>query len=171
MARQVNISPERLQEAAEALKRLPDSKLQLRLLAVVKAAEKGIVSVSDFFGVHYNTVSVWVRRFNAGGVAALKDKPKGHNPSKLSAEQLNEIERWIETQSNQQGEVVHWTLEKLRAEIRQVWGISIAVGPLWGHLQRLGYRHKSIRPRHTNRPDEATVEAFKKTPHQWFRTS
>jgi transposase len=171
MARHVDISPERLQEAVEALKRLPDSKLQLRLLAVVKAAEKGISCVSDFFEVHYNTVSVWVRRFNAGGVAALQDKPKGHNPSKLSAAQRHEIERWIETQSTPHGEVVHWTLEKLRAEIQQAWGISIAVGPLWGHLQRLGYRHKSVRPRHTNRPDEATVEAFKKTPHQWSRTS
>ena len=171
MARQVDISPEGLQEALEALKRLPDSKLQLRLLAVVKASEKGISTVSDFFEVHYNTVSVWVRRFNAGGVAALKDKARGHNPSKLSAEHLNEIEQWIETETNQQGEVVHWTLEKLRTEIRQVWGISIAVGPLWGHLQRRGYRHKSVRPRHTNRRDEATVEAFKKRAPQWFKTS
>ncbi len=171
MARHVDISSERLQEAVEALKGLPDSKLQFRLLAVVKAAEKGISGVSDFFGVHYNTVSVWIRRFKAGGVEALKDRPKGHNPSKLSPEQLNEIERWIEGQTNRQGKVIHWTLEKIRAEIREAWGIAIAVGPLWGHLQRLGYRHKSVRPRHTNRPDEAAVEAFKKTPNQWSKLS
>ncbi len=171
MAKRVNISPERLAEAVEALKGLPDSKLQFRLLAVVKAAEKGISAVSDFFEVHYNTVSVWVRRFNAAGVEALRDKPKGHNPSKLSPSHLSEISQWIETQTNASGEVVHWTLEKLQAGIRDTWGIRIAVGPLWGHLQRLGYRHKSVRPRHANRPEEATLEAFKKTPNPWYKTS
>lgn len=146
----------------EALKGIPASKVQFRLLAIVKAAEKGLKEVAEFLEIHYTTLSSWLRRFEQGGVEGLEDQPKGHAPRKLSEEQVEEICRWLETQQNGQGEPMHWTLEKLRLEIRTQWGISIAIGPLWYHLQRQGYRHKSVRPRHTNQPTPEAVQEFKK---------
>lgn len=163
------IRPEVLAAATQALKGLPDSKVQFRLLAIVKASEKGISAVCDFFSVHYNTLSRWIQKFEKGGVAALQDKPKGHFPSKLSPEHLDQIAHWLETQTNEKGQPTHWTLETLRQEISGVFSIKIAIGPLWGHLQRLGYRHKSVRPKHTNQPDAEAIEAFKKTPMPWCK--
>lgn len=167
MPRTRTIRPEVVEEAKSALKNLPDSKVQFRLLAIVKAAEKGLKQVAEFFEIHTNTLSIWIRRFETGGLEALKEKPKGHAPSKLSPEQLQSLCHWIETEQNPQGEWTHWTLEKLRITIHDQWSIRIAIGPLWRHLKQQGYSHKSVRPKHTNQPDEAEVEAFKKTLRVW----
>jgi transposase len=171
MPRTRTISPELLKQAQLALKNLPDSKVQFRLLAIVKTAEKGFKAVADFFEVHTNTLSRWVTQFEKSGLEGLKEKPKGHRPAKLSDQQLQILCQWIETEQNARGEWVHWTLEKLRYAIQDQWDISIAVGPLWRQLKLKGYSHKSVRPKHTNQPDEAEVEAFKKTSNRWSALS
>lgn len=162
MPRTLKIGADTGSKATEALKGVPNSKVQFRLLAIVKAAEKGLKEVAEFLEVHYTTLSTWIRRFEEGGVEALNDKPKGHAPRKLSDQQLEEIGGWLKTQRNGQGESTHWTLEKLRVEIQTQWDISIAIGPLWYHLQRRGYRHKSVRPHHTNQPAPEALDEFKK---------
>jgi transposase len=170
MPRIRTLSPNLLAEAQSCLKNLPDSKVQFRLLAIVKTSGNSIQTVAQFFSIHANTLSRWIQRFEDGGIEALQDKPKGHAPCKLSGAQLKVICQWVETERNVLGETTHWTLEKLRAAILQQWGITLAVGPLWRQLRLMGYRHKSVRPRHTNQPDAAAVDTFKKTLKSWSTT-
>jgi hypothetical protein len=62
------LAPDVLEKAQAALKNLPDSKVQFRLLAIVKVAEKGMAQVAEFFEIHVNSLSRWISRFEQAGV-------------------------------------------------------------------------------------------------------
>jgi transposase len=170
MPKIIEITPDSLEKAKAALKHLPNSKLQFRLLAIVKSAEKTLKQVSDFFDIHYTTLSKWIQRFEQDGIDGLQDKPKGHRPRQLSDSQLDAVCGWIEGEVNVQGAITHWTLDKLRLAIQAQWAVSVAIGPLWRLLKQRGYSHKCVRPQHTNRPSAEDVEAFKKTLPSWSKT-
>jgi len=167
MPRRVRVSRDMIEKAKQALNNFKDSKVYIRLLAIIKSEEKPLGEVASFFNVHYTTVSKWIKRFEAEGVEGLKDKYKGNNPRKLSDEPLETIRHWLEGEVDPEGNPIHWTLEKLKATIKRVFDISIGIGPLWGYLQRMGYRHKTVRPVHEKKPDQSVIEAFKKTLGNW----
>jgi transposase len=147
--------------AFDALQSLKDHQIHLRLLAIHKCGEHTITEVAGFFGVSRDTVSRWIRRFRSEGVKGLLDKPKGHNPSKLNEEQRKKIAKWLRESKKAKGEKVHWTLEKLRAEIEKEFGICISLMPLWKLIRSQGFRQKVPRPMHAKADEKARSE-FKK---------
>lgn len=162
MSRPKEIIDDSLASAAfEALQNLKNHRVHLRLLAIHKCGEHPITEVAKFLGVGRDTVSRWIRRFRLEGVKGLFDKTKGRNPSKLSAEQKQEIAEWLKESKNPKGEKVHWTLEKLRAEIEKEFGICISLMPLWKLIRNQGFRQKVPRPAHA-KADEKSRSEFKK---------
>lgn len=147
--------------AARELSSLTDKELHLRLLAVVKAYELPIGKVAGFFGVARDTVSRWILRFRDYGTEGLRDKPKGHNPSKLNPEQLDRISKWMENGRDEDGCFVHWTIGRLQLEIEKRFDVKIGETPLRGHVKRLGFKLKVPRPAHAKAIPEEQVE-FKK---------
>jgi transposase len=141
--------------------RLKDQRLATRLLAVVKAYEWPIGEVAEFLGVARDSVSRWIKRFRAEGLEGLYDKAKGHNPAKLSEDQLKQIAAWLEAGKDSEGRFVHWTIPRLRQELEHRFRVRIGQTPLRGHVKRLGFKLKVPRPAHA-KADAALQAEFKK---------
>jgi transposase len=155
------IDDETARKAEEILKELPHSELAIKLQAIISAAKHPVGTVASVMG--FNRVSMWrwIRRFQEQGLAGLEDKPRGHNPSKLTPAHKKEIERWLNSGKDAEGNHVHWTLQKLAQEIQKLWGIEITKTPLWIQVRGMGFRLRAPRPAHA-KADENLREAYKK---------
>ena len=164
MARPKEIVDRRLAEAAkQELVRIKNARLTIKLQAIVSVTSYPFKTTAEVLGVHPVTVWRWIKKFRAGGVGALQDRPKGHNPTKLSAAHQQEIGGWLETGRDAKGKPVHWTLHRLAVEVHQRFGIQITKTPLWQVVRSLGFRQKVPRPIHAKK-DPASQQRFKKTP-------
>jgi transposase len=162
MARPKAVIDATLAEKAEAaLKALPDAKVCIRLKAIISSAHYPISLVSSVFGTDRTTLWRWIKRFASKGVAGLADEAKGHKPSKLRAEQRQQVATWLEEGHNSQGTAILWTLQKLRLAIMTEFGISLGQTATWELVRQLGFRQKVPRPRHT-KADKQVQESFKK---------
>ena len=150
-----------VRRAEEELARTPDHRVALRLQAIVSCGAHPIVTVASVLGTTRQTVWRWIRRFHRDGRAGLIDRPRGHNPSKLSAAQRQEVARWLEAGTDRRGEPIHWTLDQLAEAIREAWGIRLTRTPIWLLARRLGFRQKVPRPAHAKADPEAQAD-FKK---------
>ena len=155
------ITRELAQQAEAELKKIEDHKVCYRLQAIISSARFPVDVVASVLGVHRSTVFKWIARFREQGVAGLIDKPKGHNPSKLNAYQKDRIIHWLDAGKNADGESVHWTVERLIAEVERVFGIRVGKTPLWLFIRKSGFSPKVPRPIHAM-ADILAQEAFKK---------
>jgi len=162
MGRGKRIIDERLAaQACAQLEGLKNPQLSVRLLAVARSWEMEIGEVAAFLGVARDTVSRWIKRYRAHGLAGLYDKPKGHYPAKLTEDHLKRIALWLETGKDEAGNFVHWTRPQLRAEIERCFGVSLGVTAVGRYIETLGFRLKVPRPAHT-KADPAAQASFKK---------
>jgi transposase len=149
------------EKAEAALKTLPNSRVCIRLKAIISSARYPISLVSSVFGTDRTTLWRWIKRFASKGIAGLADEPKGHKPSKLGAEQRQKVGGWLEEGRNSQGEPIFWTLQKLMLAIETEFGISLGQTATWDLVRHLGFRQKVPRPRHA-KADTQAQEFFKK---------
>jgi len=137
MARpKINIVPEVVAKAEEELEKIKDSKLSIQLKAIIAAADHPVENVADILKVSTRTIFRWITKFKQGSVEGLRDRPKGHMKSKLTKDHKKEIEKWVVSGKNAQGETIHWTLKKLKKEIEEKFGVHISKTPLWKHLKK-----------------------------------
>ena len=149
--------------AKAELEKLRDRRLCARLQAIVSCAEHPITTVAAVYGISRRTLWLWCRKFKEKGLEGLRDKPKGHNPSKLDENRQRQIEQWLAEGRNHEGQAVHWTIAKLQAEIESLFGIKVGHTPLWMRVRALGFRQKVPRPRHAQADPEVQA-TFKKNP-------
>ena len=162
MARPKEVVDENLVwRARGVLEQISDHQLCVRLQAIISSGDHPMRLVADIMGVNPTTAWRWIKRFKAGGVEDLRDRPKGHNPSKLNSEHHQIIYEWLEKSENTKGERVHWTIPLLQDEIQRIFGIGMGKTPLWLMVRKLGFRQKVPRPRHA-KADTDKQEAFKK---------
>jgi len=162
MARPKAVIDATLAEKAEAaLKAFPDSKVCIRLKAIISSASYPISLVSSVFGTDRTTLWRWIKRFASKGIAGLADEPKGHKLPKLGPEQRQQVASWLEEGCNRQGEPIFWTLQKLMLAIETEFSISLGQTATWDLVHQLGFRQKVPRPRHT-KADKQAQESFKK---------
>ena len=162
MARpKVNVDPETVAKAKEELDKIKDSKLSIQLKAIIAVAEHPVECVADVLKVSARSIFRWITKFKEGSVEKLRDRPKGHMKSKLTEGHKKEIEQWIASSKNGQGETVHWTLQKLKRELEKEFGVNISRTPLWKHLKKMGLVLKKPRPVHA-KADINAQEDFKK---------
>ena len=162
MARpKVSVDPKTVEKAKEELDKIKDSKLSIQLKAIIAAAEHPVEHVADILKVSARSIFRWITKFKEGSVEGLRDRPKGHMRSKLAEDNKNEIEQWIVSGKNGQGETVHWTLQKLKRELEKEFGVDIGTTPLWKHLKKMGLVLKKPRPVHA-KADINAQEDFKK---------
>jgi len=162
MARPKAVIDATIAEKAEAaLKALPDSKVCIRLKAIISSARHPISLVSSVLGTDRTTVWRWIKRFASQGISGLVDEPKGHKPPKLGAEQRQQVAHWLEESRTSQGEPIFWTLPKLMQAIEMEFGISLGKTSTWDLVHQLGFKQKVPRPRHT-KADKQAQESFKK---------
>jgi len=148
-------------EAEKEFYKIKDGKLATQLRAIMAFENNTAEQIAKVFKVSVRTVFRWINKFSRYGIEGLKDQPKGHYQPKLSEAQKLQVKNWIINGINSKAESVHWTLEKLRAEIHNEFGIKITTTGLWKNLKKMGLTLKKPRPIH-HKADKEAQEALKK---------
>lgn len=149
------------EEALIALESIRESNIVIKLQAIVSCARHPVSRVADILGKDRITLWRWITSFRNYGVEGLKEKKRGHNPSKLNDEQKTIVYSWVDKGIDAQGKAVHWTLKKLLSEIEKEFGIQLTKTPLWIMLRSMGFRMKVPRRTHIG-ADKIKQEEFKK---------
>ena len=117
--------------------------------------------IAKVVGRHQETVRKWVKRFNQGGLEALRYRPPQAGPARrLPEKHWVEIDQWLEEPPPDGS--ARWTRAKLQAQIQARLGIHLSVNRIGELLHERGYRRLRPRPQHHQR-DEQAAKAFKKS--------
>jgi transposase len=156
-------SAELAQRAQKDLNALDQQGVIQKLQAIVAASKLPIATVAEVVGVAAETIWRWAKAYGREGVEGLYQKPRRAKPSKLTPAQKEQVLAWIDEGRTPGGKQVHWTLERLRQEIIDQYGLTLAQNSIWVWLRKENRKPKVPRPRHYQGDPEAQ-EAFKKTP-------
>jgi len=122
----------------QEIQRSEESRYDHRLHGVLLVAQ-GMTcpEVARLLGDAPRTVEYWVRRFEQKGLAGLKEGQRPGRPSRLSAEQIREVNRVLRAKPSDAGMRVNlWDGKTLSAWIDQQYSIRVGVR----QCQRL-FRH------------------------------
>jgi transposase len=104
---------------------------------------------AELAGMNRQTLRDWVHRFNAEGLVGLSDRPRPGRPAFLSAEQIKEVEAWVEAGPDLTTEgVVRWRRIDLVERIKATFRITLNVRTVGRLLRALDFRRLSVRPQH-----------------------
>jgi transposase len=140
---------------------LKDSDTVIKLRAIKAAYSHNVSEVASIFDIGRSSLERWMAKYKKFGIEGLKNKRKGHNPSKLSQEEKNILKDWILTGKDSKGVQVHWTLKRLIKEILVSFNKEITKTPLWLTLNSLNLSVKKPRPKHYKSDETKQIE-FKK---------
>jgi transposase len=74
-----------------------------------------------------DTVRLWLTRFNADGLAGLRDRPRAGRPATYTTEQVGDVIAVSLTDPRSLGlPFASWTLDRLRAYLHEVKGLPIS---------------------------------------------
>src|SRR5260370_3511889 len=129
-------------------------------------------TAAETCGMDRETLRDWVHRYNAAGLAGLRNLKSPGPGSKLTAWQQAELAELVEAGPDPAVHgVVRWRRADLRDELRRRFGVVLHERSVGKILAKLGYRKLSVRARHPQ-ADEEAQETFKKTsPRQSPRKS
>jgi len=133
----------------------------LAIAAVCDGMDRG--DAARIGGMDRQTLRDWVHRFNALGPDGVVNRKPSGRPSKLSAEQKEELRHLVEAGPDPQTHgVVRWRCVDLKRVLGQRFAVDLSEVSLGRTLKKLGYSHISARPRHPAQ-DAQAIAAFKKT--------
>ncbi|NVN10664.1 helix-turn-helix domain-containing protein [Nguyenibacter vanlangensis] len=113
-------------------------------------------------GMDRQTLSDWVRRYNAEGMVGLKSRKSPGRTPYLTEAQKAELRRLvIEGPDPVVHKVVRWRCVDLRAEVARRWKIEVHEATIAAWLNELSLTRLQPRPVHPKK-DAAVEEAFKK---------
>jgi transposase len=112
-------------------------------------------------GMDRQTLRDWVRRYNAEGLAGLRDRPGERGPKpRLSPEQAAEVAEWVRRGPDPAADgVVRWRRADLAWAIAGRFGVALAERSVGRLLRRQGFRRLAPRPRHPGH-DPAAQASF-----------
>lgn len=151
-------------------RRMRAGRLLLRGMAQAEVARK--------VGVSRTTVSVWNEQLQAGGLQALRRRPRGR-PSALEAQQKAELVKLLKEGALAQGFSTElWTLRRVGQLIEEKFGHRYSESQVWRILVSLGFSSQRPTSRALER-DEAAIRrwkqlrwpALKKTPENKVESS
>jgi len=116
-------------------------------------------------GMDRQTLRDRVHRYDAEGLAGLRDRPRSGRKPRLTAELVTAVERGPDPDRDG---VVRWRRVDLRALIEARFAVRPHERSVGKVLRRLGFTRLSVRPRHP-KADEAAQAAFKKASPSWWR--
>jgi transposase len=120
--------------------------------------------VARLLGDGVRTVKYWIERFNNDGLAGLVEGERPGRPSKLSIEQLQELEVILRASPREQGVSANlWDGKTLSHWIRQQWGVNLGTRQCQRLFRTLGFRLRKPRPM-VGHADPELQKTHKKTP-------
>jgi transposase len=113
------------------------------------------------------TLRDWVHRYNAEGLAGLRDRPRSGRKPRLTPEQGAELAAVVERgPAPDRDGVVRWRRIDLEALIEARFDVRLHERSVGKVLHRLGFARLSVRPRHP-KADEAAQAAFRQASPSW----
>ncbi len=114
-------------------------------------------------GMDRQTLRDWVHRYNAHGIAGLRDAPRKGRPPALSAGQMQELEGLVLAGPDLKRDgVVRWRCSDLRTQVKARFEVELHERTVGKLLRKLGMTRLQPRPFHP-KSDAAAQEAYKKT--------
>lgn len=138
---------------------------QARRLLALAAVYDGMDrdEASRIGGMDRQTLRDWAHRFNGRGPEGLINAKPSGRPSKLSAEQKEELRQLVEAGPDPQVHgVVRWRCVDLKRVLGERFAVDLSEVSLGRVLKQLGFSHISARPQHPAQ-DAQAIAAFKKT--------
>jgi transposase len=157
-------------ELRREARRCRDAAASRRMLALALVLEgSSRAEAARHAGMDRQTLRDWVHRYNAEGLAGLRDRPRSGRKPRLTPEQGAELAAVVERGPDPDRDgVVRWRRIDLRAVIQARFGVRLHERSVGKVLRRLGFARLSVRPRHPL-SDPAAQEAFKKASPSWSR--
>jgi transposase len=120
--------------------------------------------VARLLGDSPRTVAYWVSRFIDEGLAGLIEMERPGRPSRLSEDQLEEIDRVLRASPSEYGLTGNlWDGKTLSAFIKRQWGVTLGVRQCQRLFRQLGFRLRKPRPQIASADPEFQARV-KKTP-------
>lgn len=159
MANRIPLHPRTsVKNLRQALARSDDEAQKTRIRAIINIKEGAShAEVARRFCVYADTVTDWVRAYNAGGAAALKmskgGRPKGNHiwDDSIFDDLVKEVDKGGR----------YWSIPLMQDWLKEHKDKEVPESTVWYHLKRRNYSHKSARP-HPYKGDKEKQRAFKK---------
>jgi transposase len=161
------LSAGELRREAKRCRDAPASRRMLALALVLEGSSRE--DAARHAGMDRQTLRDWAHRYNAEGLAGLRDRPRSGRKPRLTAEQGAELAAVVERgpDANRDG-VVRWRRIDLKALIKARYDVELHERSVGKLLHRLGFARLSVRPKHPL-SDPAAQAAFKKVSPIWWR--
>ncbi len=122
-------------------------RVALRALMVLWRAEGlSTIEIADLLGCDRQSITPWIDRYLALGLAGLYDEPRSGRPKHLDSETIDEMEAALDAPPpDGDGLPVRWTLSRLRASLLAKASHVFGIETLRRAIHKRGFRWK--RPR------------------------
>lgn len=150
--------------------RSDDAAVVRRLLAIALVLDgRPRDEAASLNGMTRQTLSDWVHRYNAEGVAGLRSRTGPGRPPFLTEARMEELRAIVLAgPDRKRHKVVRWRCAELCDEVAERWSIRVCEQTMGKWLRRLEMTRLQPRPYHPRKDPEAEV-AFKKTFPTWCR--
>lgn len=143
--------------------RTQDGKAARRMLSLALVLEgKSRTEAAAQCGMDRQTLRDWVHRYNEEGLAGLYDRALSGRPSRLTPEQMGELQEIVEQGADP---AVHGVVRFRRIDLCKIverrFGVRLAERTMGTLLRKLGLRRLSVRPQHP-KSDPGAQELYKK---------
>lgn len=147
----------------DEIRRSEEARYDHRLHGVLLVAEGlSCRQVASLLGDSPGTVGNWIHRFNERGLAGLAEGDRPGRPSRLSPEQLAEIDRMLRGSPSAVGLAGNlWDGPSLAAFIEDHYGLSLGVRQCQRLFRKLNFRLRKPRPQVAQADPERQAAAKK----------
>ena len=119
--------------------------------------------VANLFGEDSRTVQRWVTRFEAHGLAGLRDRVRSGRPAMLTPTHWAALGRDLRREPQKFGHAGYlWDGKLLAAHLRLRYGVTLGMRQCQRIFGHMGFRLRKPRPQ-VAQSDPVKVAAFKKT--------
>ena len=141
----LGLTASELRKAASWEKNSAAARRILALALVLDGVDRK--TAAETCGMDRQTLRDWVHRYNASGLAGLRNLKSPGPGSKLTARQQAELAELVEAGPDPAVHgVVRWRRVDLRDELQRRFGVALHERSVGKVLAKLGYRKLSVRP-------------------------
>jgi len=135
----------------------PDRRAALRALAIAQALDgTSRAEAARVVGRERQSLRDAVTRYNAEGLAGLRDRARPGRREKLDAGQQDELRIWVlQGPDPERDGLSSYRLLDIAAHIEACWGVSYTLSALARLLRRMGLSWQKARPAHPKGSAEA----------------
>jgi transposase len=136
---------------------------RVRMVVHAKEGETG-VAIGRRLGYTDRAVRNWIRRYNQGGLAGLKDLARSGRPRHLEVAREAEVRQRLDAGARAEDEVCVLRGADVRRILEEEFGARYSLSGAYVVLHRLGYGSLMPRPQHPQADVAAQEEFEKNTP-------